>query len=93
MIPLLPLQEFMSLTLVQEKLCASTLCSIFYVNSVHVAWVLHQVSPKLLHSSICIELMVALMPTIPRVSPPLSLIFTSTLSVPSYDVVIDCSST
>ncbi|RRT54998.1 hypothetical protein B296_00011412 [Ensete ventricosum] len=83
----------MSLTLVQEKLSASTLCSIFYVNSLHAAWILHQVSPKLLRSSICIKLMVALMPTIPWFSPPLSLISTSTLSVPSYDVIIDCSST
>ncbi|RRT85579.1 hypothetical protein B296_00001129 [Ensete ventricosum] len=41
---------------------------------------------KLLRLSICIELIVALMPTIPRVCPPLSLIFTSTLSVLSYDV-------
>ncbi|RWV80231.1 hypothetical protein BHE74_00039601 [Ensete ventricosum] len=43
---------------------------------------------KLLRLSICIELMVALMPTIQRVSPPLSLISTSTLSMPSYDIVI-----
>ncbi|RWV83252.1 hypothetical protein GW17_00055172 [Ensete ventricosum] len=88
MILLLPLQEFMSLTFVQGKLCASALGFIFYVDSLHMAWILHQVPPKLLRLSIYIELMVALVPTIPRVSPPLSLIFTSTLSVPSYDVAM-----
>ncbi|RRT66898.1 hypothetical protein B296_00002695 [Ensete ventricosum] len=88
MIPLLPLQDFMSLTSVQEKLRASTSCSIFNVDSLHVAWILHQVPPKLLHPSICIELMVALVTTIPQVSPVLSPIFTSTLSVPSFDVVM-----
>ncbi|RRT34627.1 hypothetical protein B296_00028289 [Ensete ventricosum] len=35
----------------------------------------------------CIELLVALASTIPWVSPPL------TLSVPSYDVALDCSPT
>ncbi|RRT82430.1 hypothetical protein B296_00002174 [Ensete ventricosum] len=35
-----------------------------------------------------LELMVALMPTIPRVNSPLSLISTSTLSMHSYDVAI-----
>ncbi|RRT34712.1 hypothetical protein B296_00058000 [Ensete ventricosum] len=65
MIPLLPLQLFMSLISVQGKLCASALCFIFYVNSLHAAWILHQVLPKLLRLSICIELMVALLPTIP----------------------------
>ncbi|RWV77553.1 hypothetical protein GW17_00061596 [Ensete ventricosum] len=59
MLSLLPLQEFMSLTSVQGKLCASTSCSIFYVDSLHAAWILHQVPPKLLRSSIYIELMVA----------------------------------
>ncbi|RZS25679.1 hypothetical protein BHM03_00058924 [Ensete ventricosum] len=78
----------MSLSSVQGKLRAFSTCFIFYVNSLNVAWILHQVPPKLLRSSICIELMVALMPTIPWVNPPLSLISTSTLSVPSYDVVI-----
>ncbi|RRT37003.1 hypothetical protein B296_00038059 [Ensete ventricosum] len=93
MIPLLPVQEFMPLTSVQGKLCASAPCSIFYVNSIHTAWILHQVPPKLLRSSICIQLIVALASTIPRVSPPLSLISISTRSVPSYDVVLDCSPT
>ncbi|RZS25331.1 hypothetical protein BHM03_00058516 [Ensete ventricosum] len=83
-ISLLPLQEFMSLTSVQGKLHVS----IFYVDSLHVAWILHQVPPKLLCLSICIELMVALMPTIPLVSPSLSSISTSTLNGPSYDVFI-----
>ncbi|RWV84252.1 hypothetical protein GW17_00054044 [Ensete ventricosum] len=78
----------MSLTFVQEKLCASALYFIFYINSLHVTWILHQVPPKLLRSSICIELMVALTPTIPQVSPSLSPIFTSTLSVTSYDVAM-----
>ncbi|RWW70151.1 hypothetical protein BHE74_00022208 [Ensete ventricosum] len=64
MIPLFLLQEFLSLTYVQGKLCASTPCSIFYVDSLHAAWALHQVLPKLLHPSIRIELMVALTPTI-----------------------------
>ncbi|RWW05398.1 hypothetical protein BHE74_00019281 [Ensete ventricosum] len=88
MILLLPLQEFMSLTSVQGKLCASTPCFIFYVDSLHTTWILRQVPPKLLCFSICIELMVALAPTIPQVSPPLSSIFTSALSVPSFDVVM-----
>ncbi|RWW71797.1 hypothetical protein BHE74_00020443 [Ensete ventricosum] len=88
MIPLLPLQEFMSLTSVQGKLYASVPCSIFYVDSLHAAWILHQVPPKLRRFSICIELMVALTSTIPRVSPPLSPISTSTLSVSLYDVTI-----
>ncbi|RZS25261.1 hypothetical protein BHM03_00058436 [Ensete ventricosum] len=83
MISLLPLQEFMPLTSVQGNLCASTPCSIFYIDSLHAAWILHQVSSKLLRSSICIELIVTLVSTIPRVSPPLSSISTSTLSVPS----------
>ncbi|RWW37801.1 hypothetical protein BHE74_00057035 [Ensete ventricosum] len=78
---------------VQVKLRTSATCSIFYVDSLHAVWILHQVPPKLLRSSICIELMVALTPTISRVGPTLSLIFISTLSVPSYDVVMDCSST
>ncbi|RWW14665.1 hypothetical protein GW17_00021544 [Ensete ventricosum] len=60
MITLLPLQEFISLTSVQGKLCASTSCYIFCIDSLHVACILHQVLPKLLRSSICIELMVAL---------------------------------
>ncbi|RWW81156.1 hypothetical protein BHE74_00010468 [Ensete ventricosum] len=78
MIPLLPLQEFMSLTYVQGKLCAfAPWSSIFYIDSLHMAWVLHQVPPKLFRPSICIELMVALTTTIPRVNPFLSLIFTS----------------
>ncbi|RRT41576.1 hypothetical protein B296_00057253 [Ensete ventricosum] len=93
MIPLLHLQELISLTFVQGKLHASTPCSIFYVDSLHVVWILHQVSPKLLRFSICIELMVALMPTIPWVSSLLSLISTLTLSVPLYDVVMDYSPT
>ncbi|RWV82750.1 hypothetical protein BHE74_00038967 [Ensete ventricosum] len=88
MIPLLPLEEFMSLTSVQRKLHAVALCSTFYIDPLHVSWILRYVPPKLLCSWICIELMVALMPTIPRVSPLLSSIFTSTLSVPSYDVAI-----
>ncbi|RZR83610.1 hypothetical protein BHM03_00010267 [Ensete ventricosum] len=81
------------LDLYPGKLRASAPCFIFYVNSLHVAWILHQVPPKLLCSSICIELMVALMPTILWVGTPLSLISTSTLSVPLYDVFIDYSST
>ncbi|RZS28175.1 hypothetical protein BHM03_00061736 [Ensete ventricosum] len=81
----------MSLTSVQGKLHASGLCSIFYVDSHNAAWILHQIPPKLLCSSICIELMVALTLTIPWICPSLSLIFTSTLSVLSYDVVMDCS--
>ncbi|RRT69521.1 hypothetical protein B296_00008967 [Ensete ventricosum] len=81
MISLLPLQEFMPLTSIQVKLRASAPCSIFYVDSLHAAWILHLVLPKLLCSYICIELIVALASTIPRVSPPLSSISTSTLSV------------
>ncbi|RWW64537.1 hypothetical protein BHE74_00028254 [Ensete ventricosum] len=49
-IPLLPLQKFMSLTSVQRKLRASALCFIFYVESLHAAWILHKVLPKLLRS-------------------------------------------
>ncbi|RWW68346.1 hypothetical protein BHE74_00024124 [Ensete ventricosum] len=51
MIPLLPLQEFMSLISVQGKLHASAPCSIFYVDSLHATWILHQVPPKLFRSS------------------------------------------
>ncbi|RWW03720.1 hypothetical protein BHE74_00019422 [Ensete ventricosum] len=93
MIPLLPLQEFMPLTFVQGKLCAYAPCSIFYVDSLLVVWILHHVPHKSLCSSICIKLIVALTSTIPWVSPPLSLIFTSTLSMPSYNVALDCSPT
>ncbi|RRT66031.1 hypothetical protein B296_00000229 [Ensete ventricosum] len=83
----------MPLISVQGKFRASAPCSIFYVDSLHAAWILHQVSPKSLRSSICIELIVALASTILRASPPLSLIFTSTRSVPSYNVALDCSLT
>ncbi|RRT66723.1 hypothetical protein B296_00012270 [Ensete ventricosum] len=78
----------MSLISIQGKLYASAPYFIFYVDSIHAAWILHQVPPKLLRFSICIELMVALTTTIPRVNPQLSLIFTLTLSVPSYDIVM-----
>ncbi|RWW40506.1 hypothetical protein BHE74_00054080 [Ensete ventricosum] len=64
MIPLSPLQKFMSLTSVQAKLRASSPCFIFYVDSLHVAWILHHVPPKLLRSSICIKLIVVVAPTI-----------------------------
>ncbi|RWW48662.1 hypothetical protein BHE74_00045244 [Ensete ventricosum] len=87
-ISLLPLQEFMSLTSIQGKLYASAPCFIFYAISLHVAWILHQVPPKLFCLSIYIELMVALAPTIPQVSPLLSLSSISTLSVHSYDVAM-----
>ncbi|RWW60454.1 hypothetical protein BHE74_00032542, partial [Ensete ventricosum] len=50
-----------------------------------------QVAPLL--SSICIELIVTLASIIPQVSPPLSLISILILSVPSYDVALDCSPT
>ncbi|RRT77223.1 hypothetical protein B296_00006184 [Ensete ventricosum] len=93
MISLLPLQEFMPLTFVQGKHYVSAPYLIFYVDSLHAAWILHQVPLKLLRSSICIELMMALASTIPQVNPPLSSIFTSILSVPSYDVALDCSPT
>ena len=43
-----------------------------------------QVAPLLVF---CIELMVALAPTIPRVSPPLSLISISTPSVPPFELL------
>ncbi|RRT51320.1 hypothetical protein B296_00040701 [Ensete ventricosum] len=62
MISLLPLQEFMSLTSVQGKLCAFTPCFIFYIDFIQAAWILHQVPPKLLRPSICIKMMVALTP-------------------------------
>ncbi|RRT57068.1 hypothetical protein B296_00011749 [Ensete ventricosum] len=78
----------MSLTSVQGKFRASASCFNLLRHSFLVARILHQVPPKLLRLSIYIELMVALMPTIPRVSPPLSSISTSTLSVPSYDVIM-----
>ncbi|RWW65377.1 hypothetical protein BHE74_00027331 [Ensete ventricosum] len=88
MISLLPLQEFMSLTSVQVKLHALVPCSILYVDFLYAAWILHQVPPKLLRPLIYIELIVALMPTIPRVSPSLSSIFISVLSMSSFDVVM-----
>ncbi|RRT62789.1 hypothetical protein B296_00003978 [Ensete ventricosum] len=93
MILLLPLQEFISWTSVQGKLRASAPCLIFYVDSLHAAWILHQVPPKLLRKSICNEFMVALAPNIPQVSPSLSLISTSALNVPSFDVVMGRSPT
>ncbi|RWV82238.1 hypothetical protein GW17_00056278 [Ensete ventricosum] len=62
MIPLLPLQEFMPLTTVHGKLRVFAPCSIFYVDSIHAAWIFHQVPPKSLHSSIYIELIVASYP-------------------------------
>ncbi|RRT62064.1 hypothetical protein B296_00020097 [Ensete ventricosum] len=71
----------MSLTSVQAKLCAFALCSIFYVNSLQVAWILHQVLHKLFRSLIYIELIVVLTPTISWVRPPLSLISTSILTL------------
>ncbi|RWV92304.1 hypothetical protein GW17_00045337 [Ensete ventricosum] len=77
MIMLLPLQKFIYLTSIQGKSCASAPYSIFYVNSFDAAWALHQVPPKLFRSLICIELMMALAPTIPWVSPSLSSIFDS----------------
>ncbi|RWW24503.1 hypothetical protein BHE74_00037201 [Ensete ventricosum] len=79
MIPLFHLQEFMSLISIQGKLRAFATCSIFYINSHHVTWILYQVPPKL---------MVALMPIILRVNPKLSLIFTSALSVSSFDIAM-----
>ncbi|RRT74401.1 hypothetical protein B296_00032381 [Ensete ventricosum] len=78
----------MSLTSFQGSFVLPVHVFIFYVDSLYAAWILHQVPPKLLCLSIYIELMVALMPTIPQVSPPLSLISTSTLSMPSYNVVM-----
>ncbi|RWW62378.1 hypothetical protein BHE74_00030491 [Ensete ventricosum] len=93
MIPLLPRQEFMSLTSIQEKLRATVPGFIFYVDSLQAAWTLDQNLPKLLCLSICIELMVDLAPTIPRAKPPLSLIFTLALSVPSFHVVMGRSPT
>ncbi|RZS08274.1 hypothetical protein BHM03_00039239 [Ensete ventricosum] len=69
----------MSLISVQGKLYASAPCFLFYIDSLHAAWILHQVPPKLLRLSICIELMVALVPIIPRVRPLLSSISTLTL--------------
>ncbi|RWV79141.1 hypothetical protein GW17_00059774, partial [Ensete ventricosum] len=50
-IPRLPLQEFMSLISVQGKLYASAPCFLFYIDSLHAAWILHQVPPKLLRLS------------------------------------------
>ncbi|RRT62950.1 hypothetical protein B296_00020705 [Ensete ventricosum] len=41
MISFLPLQEFMSLTSVQGKLCASAPYSIFFIDPLHAAWILH----------------------------------------------------
>ncbi|RWW27839.1 hypothetical protein GW17_00007712 [Ensete ventricosum] len=84
--PTLALQEFMPLTSIQGKLCAFAPCSIFYVDSLHAAWILHQVPPRLLHSSIGIELIVALVSTIPwivtlrRYSPHYTLQATNTPS-------------
>ncbi|RRT45733.1 hypothetical protein B296_00038465 [Ensete ventricosum] len=51
MILLLPLQEFMPLASIQEKLCASAPRFIFYVDSLHATWILHQVPPKSLRSA------------------------------------------
>ncbi|RZS07533.1 hypothetical protein BHM03_00038389 [Ensete ventricosum] len=93
MISLLPLQGFMSLTTIQGKLHASIPYSIFYVDFLHVAWILHQVLPKLLHPLICIKLMVVVTPNIPQVSPPLIMILVSALSVTSFSVAMGRSPT
>ncbi|RWW47413.1 hypothetical protein BHE74_00046604 [Ensete ventricosum] len=90
MIPPLPLHEFMPLTYIQGKLHAVALYFIFYIDSLHATWILHQVPLKLLRSLICIELIVVLASTIPWVSPLLSSISTSTLSVLSYNVALYC---
>ncbi|RZS12415.1 hypothetical protein BHM03_00043918 [Ensete ventricosum] len=82
-----------ALDLCPRKLRASAPCFIFYVDSLHAAWILHQVPPKSLCSSIYIKLIVALVSTIPWVSPLLSSISASTLSVSSYDVALDYSPT
>ncbi|RWW62168.1 hypothetical protein BHE74_00030722 [Ensete ventricosum] len=86
MISLLPLQEFMSLTSVHRKLRASTPCFILYIDSLHETWALHQILAKLFRSSVCIKLIVALTPTIPRVSPLLRSISISALRVSSVGV-------
>ncbi|RRT85294.1 hypothetical protein B296_00010588 [Ensete ventricosum] len=91
MIPLLPLQEFISLIYIQEKFHAFVPYFIFYVDSLHTTWALHQVPPKLFRLSICIELMVTLTPIILRFNSPLSLNSTSSLSVPSFDVALGYS--
>ncbi|RRT39264.1 hypothetical protein B296_00056678 [Ensete ventricosum] len=65
MISLLPLQKLIFLTYVQGKLHAFISCSIFHINSLYIVWILQQVLPKLLRLSICIELIVTLVPTIP----------------------------
>ncbi|RWW66882.1 hypothetical protein BHE74_00025723 [Ensete ventricosum] len=78
----------MSLTSIQGKLHASAPYSIFYVDSLCTVSILHQVPHNLLHPSIYIELMVALAPTIPQVDPLLSLIFTLSLSVSSFDIAM-----
>ncbi|RZR94892.1 hypothetical protein BHM03_00023710 [Ensete ventricosum] len=83
MILLLPLQEFMSLISAQKKLLTSSLCFIFYVDS------LHAVSPKMFHPSVCIELMVSFTPTIPW-SALYCVYFPLALSVPSFGVALDC---
>ncbi|RZS16984.1 hypothetical protein BHM03_00049066 [Ensete ventricosum] len=71
----------MSFTSIQGKLQAYVSYFILYVDSLHAAWVLHQVYLKLLSLLISIEMMVTLITTIPLVSPPLSLNSTSTLCV------------
>ncbi|RRT48550.1 hypothetical protein B296_00025836 [Ensete ventricosum] len=87
-IPLLPLQEFISLTSIQGKLRASTLCFIFYVDSLYAPRVFHQVPPKLPRPLICIKFMVTFALTILWVSPPLSLISISVLSVSLFGVAL-----
>lgn len=91
MISLLHLQEFISLTSVQGKFHASTLCFVLYIDSLYAASTLHRVSPKLHYFSICIKLMVVLVPIIPWVNPPLSSISTSTLSVSLFSIAPGCS--
>ncbi|RWV94105.1 hypothetical protein GW17_00043394 [Ensete ventricosum] len=44
--PTLASTEFMPLTSVQGKLRAFAPCSIFYVDFLHAAWILHQVPSK-----------------------------------------------
>ncbi|RZS23241.1 hypothetical protein BHM03_00056137 [Ensete ventricosum] len=68
-ISLLPLQELMSFfNLCPRKASCLYFMFHFLCRLIHAAWALHQAPPKLFHSSIYIEFMVALVSTILRVN-------------------------
>lgn len=71
------------------KIGTSTLHSIFYIDSLYEARVLHQVLPKLLRTSVCIKMVVALASTIASINPLLCPMFSSTMFHRMRDLMMD----